>query len=124
MRQGLSDSNRELNKQPQQKIDDRAAIRYMNERNEKRKTIQDILEHRIWSENDIGEFKFAGIRNLDNKPYILLRKDNIIYIKITSEYEKKRLSNAGLESDVEIRKDGKVIYRPQQKKEDKSFRRK
>lgn len=124
LRQGLSDSNRELNKQPQQKIDDRAAIRYMNERNEKRKTIQDILEHRIWSENDIGEFKFAGIRNLDNKPYILLRKDNIIYIKITSEYEKKRLSNAGLESDVEIRKDGKVIYRPQQKKEDKSFRRK
>jgi len=120
LRQGLSDARRQVdsrNVQPQQDINDQAAIRYMNERNGKRKTISDILEHRIWTPDLTGNFKFSGFRNLDKKPYILLKKDNIIYIKVTSNYEKRRLHNAGLNSDVEVRADGKVMLSTRERTE-------
>lgn len=88
---------------------------YLKERNDKHsKGYKDVLEHQLW-DHQPGTFEYAGTRNFDNNQYILMKKDNIIYLMQCSEYEIKRLKKLGKGTQLSVTRQGKVQVSRQRK---------
>ena len=86
-----------------------AARAYAAERNSKRAMgMRSIPEHAVWN-GEAGGFTYRGYRTLGmGANCLLLEKDGRIYIKISSSYEKKRLSKLGRGARVEVSASGRV----------------
>ena len=85
-------------------------IKYIKERNEKHlKGFKDVLEHRLWTEDETGSFIYQGLRNLDQKFYALLKQDNIIFLKQVEKYALERLKKTKRGQKIKIDKTGKII---------------
>lgn len=81
---------------------------YAAERNAKRKAgVPGIPEHAVWN-GEQGEFTFRGFRMLGGESCLLLEKNGILYIKLCSIYEKKRLHKAGRGSAVRVSASGRA----------------
>lgn len=82
---------------------------YVRERNGKRAMgIRGIPEHAEWS-GEAGLFTFQGFRTLGiGADCLLLEKEGKIYIKISSKYEKNRLSRLGRGTHVDVSASGRV----------------
>ena len=81
---------------------------YAAERNAKRAMgITGIPEHAVWH-GESGSFTFRGFRILGGQNCVLLEKDDKLYIKLCSEYEKKRLHKAGRGAPVAVSEKGRA----------------
>jgi hypothetical protein len=78
----------------------KAADQYIQEREQKRKDIFDILIHRRYNESDAGISAFAGIRRIDGQPLALLQRDNEIIVMPVDEKTAHRLNRLSLGSPV------------------------
>ena len=96
-------------------------IKYIKERNEKHlKGFKDILEHRLWTEDETGNFIYQGLRNLDQNFYALLKQDNIIFLKQVENYALERLKKTKRGQKIKIDKAGKIINNSRNYKYDKN----
>ena len=80
-------------------------LNYINERNQKRTQIKDILEHRLFT-NQSGNFTFSGLRSLGGRNYALLTQEQITYLKEISDYALTRLKKIKRGNLVRVRADG------------------
>lgn len=90
---------------------------YVNERNSKRATISDILEHRLAGAGDFGTFKLSGLRNINGKRAALLEKNRKILVKEVSEAEYKSMKALKIGSPVTLDKSGKIKQSTTRKRE-------
>ena len=96
-------------------------IKYIKERNEKHlKGFKDVLEHRLWTEDETGNFIYQGLRNLDQNFYALLKQDNIIFLKQVENYALERLKKTKRGQKIKIDKAGKIINNSRNHKYDKN----
>lgn len=68
-----------------------AADRYIEEREQKRVKIFDILIHRRYNETDAGVLSFAGLRRIDGAPLALLKHNDEILVMPVDEKAAIRL---------------------------------
>lgn len=99
----------------QQNISD-GLYKFLEERNSKHALgLKDVLEHQLFN-GQIGKFIFRGIRNIDNKQYVLLNQNEITYIReIKKEYELKRLKQTKINSEIEINTNNQIVNRNKNK---------
>ncbi len=65
---------------------------YIKERNEKRKSLYDILKHRLYEPSDKGDCELAGVRTFDSQKAVLIKRHNEILLKPITDQEAKQLS--------------------------------
>lgn len=93
-----------------------AIFHYVTDRNKKRKQgIKDIKEHQQLT-TQIGEFNFVGLRKVNNQQLVCLEQNNIVYVRVCSEYEARRLKNLGLNTKMTITSKGKLQVKKQSSK--------
>lgn len=88
----------------------KAALQYINEREEKRTRHSDIMTHRLYNESDFSTdaFEFHGIRVINDRPLVLLKQnDEIIVMPITDE-DVSHLKRHKLGDNVSVVKGGVV----------------
>ena len=113
VRREISD-RRAATQETEQEAIDTPLSKFIKERNQKHQQgFKDVLEHREYK-NESGVFKYIGTRNIGDNAYILVMKDNIIYIKSCSSYELRRLKQLGKNTSVSISADGKVSVQRKQ----------
>ncbi|MCG9780724.1 hypothetical protein [Photobacterium damselae] len=61
---------------------------FIDKRNQSRQRIDSIPEHQLYG-NESGSFEYNGYRNIGNQSVVLLKKDNVLFVK---PIEKKELS--------------------------------
>ena len=62
---------------------------FIDKRNQDKEKINTILEHQLYKDEQ-GKFEYDGYRNIGNQSVVLLKKDNVLFVK---PIEKKMLSH-------------------------------
>jgi hypothetical protein len=73
-----------------------AADRYIEERENKRDKIFDILFNRRYNETDAGVLLFAGVRRIDGVPLALLKRNHEILVMPVAEKTVSRLNRLAI----------------------------
>ena len=77
-----------------------AADQYIEEREQKRLKILDIMEHRRYNEADVGVVSFAGVRRVSGESLALLKRNEIILVMPIDEKTANRLSRLAIGDPV------------------------
>jgi hypothetical protein len=77
-----------------------AADQYINEREQKRLKILDILKHRRYTNADVGVLAFMGVRHSAGESLALLKRDEVILVMPIDEKTAKRLSRLAIGDPV------------------------
>ena len=77
-----------------------AADQYIEEREQKRLKILDIMEHRRYNEADAGVVAFAGIRRVAGESLALLKRNEVILVMPIDEKTANRLSRLAIGDPV------------------------
>jgi hypothetical protein len=77
-----------------------AADLYIEEREQKRVKILDIMEHRRYTTVDVGTVEFAGVRRIAGESLALLKQDKVILVMPIDEKTANRLSRLALGDPV------------------------
>lgn len=75
---------------------------YVQKRNEKRKFVGSILEHRTYPENLKSTTIFKGLRHVDGVSMVLLQKDEIIYVKAIPNAQVNFVKTLPINAEIEI----------------------
>ncbi len=86
----------------------KAVEKYIKERLEKRQRGIDIPKHIQYS-GEIGQFIFAGVRNIDGFEMALLKKEENIVVKPVSTRQAQQLKRSKVGSKVQIDDQGKLM---------------
>lgn len=90
---------------------DLTALKYIEERNGKRGTIIDILEHRPFCPTDAGELVFRGLREVDGQTLGLFEKQKQILVLPINHWTAVRLKRLHRGDPVKVTAEGKVKSR-------------
>ena len=88
-----------------------AVLRYATERNQTRAKGIDILPHRPYEKADAGTFVFAGMRQLEDKTFILLQTSSEALVMSVDEKTIQRLGRLKIGSGLEVKRNGFVHSR-------------
>ena len=77
-----------------------AADQYINEREQKRLKILDILKHRRYTNADVGVLAFMGVRHSAGESLALLKRDEVILVMPIDEKTAQRLSRLAIGNPV------------------------
>ena len=93
-----------------------AILAYVSERNSKREhfdQVFDISKHMVYNNDVNGDFKFVGLRKVNNQNLVLLQKigDDAVYVKDASQHEITQLKKASLQSTVNLDSQGKITLK-------------
>ena len=77
-----------------------AADQYIEEREQKRLKILDIMEHRRYTITDVGVLAFAGVRRVAGESLALLKRNEIILVMPIDEKTANRLSRLAIGDPV------------------------
>ena len=77
-----------------------AADLYIQEREQKRLKILDILKHRRYTNADVGVLAFMGVRHSTGESLALLKRDEVILVMPIDEKTSKRLSRLAIGDPV------------------------
>ncbi|MBV5322908.1 MAG: hypothetical protein JZU60_03640, partial [Ilumatobacteraceae bacterium] len=77
-----------------------AADQYIQEREQKRLKILDILKHRRYTNADVGVLAFMGVRHSAGESLALLKRDEVILVMPIDEKTAKRLSRLAIGDPV------------------------
>jgi hypothetical protein len=88
-----------------------AADQYIEEREQKRLKIFDIMEHRRYNEADVGVASFAGVRRIDGESLALLKRNQFILVMPIDEKTANRLSRLAIGDPVTCTRIGVVKTR-------------
>ena len=77
-----------------------AADQYIEEREQKRLKILDIMEHRRYNEADVGVLAFAGVRRVAGESLALLKRNEVILVMPIDEKTANRLSRLAIGDPV------------------------
>ena len=86
-----------------------AADLYIQEREQKRLKILDILKHRRYTNADVGVLAFMGVRHSAGESLALLKRDEVILVMPIDEKTAKRLSRLAIGDPVTCK--GMVIVK-------------
>lgn len=75
---------------------------YVQRRNEKRKFVGSILEHRTYPDNLKSTTIFKGLRHVDGVSMVLLQKDEIIYVKAIPNAQVNFVKTLPINAEIEI----------------------
>ena len=75
---------------------------YVQRRNEKRKFVGSILEHRTYPDNLKSTTIFKGLRHVDGVSMALLQKDEIIYVKAIPNAQVNFVKTLPINAEIEI----------------------
>ena len=87
-------------------IDNSAADKYISERNNKRSSGFDIMNHRRFEQKDEGVFAFAGLRNIGGQAVALFKSGEEILALAINESTASKLKHQRLGKAIEVRADG------------------
>lgn len=93
-----------------------AADRFIAERNSKRATLSDVLQHRRHTAADVGPLALAGVRQVDGKSLALLRKDDCILVVPITDYAASRLRTTSIGNTVHLQANGEVRLKTRSRK--------
>jgi hypothetical protein len=77
-----------------------AADQYIEEREQKRLKIFDIMEHRRYTITDVGVLAFAGVRRVAGESLALLKRNQVILVMPIDEKTANRLSRLAIGDPV------------------------
>ncbi len=77
-----------------------AADQYIEEREQKRLKIFDIMEHRRYNEADVGVASFAGVRRIEGEALALLQRNQVILVMPIDDKTANRLSRLSIGDQV------------------------
>jgi hypothetical protein len=77
-----------------------AADQYIEEREQKRLKILDIMEHRRYTITDVGVLAFAGVRRVAGESLVLLKRNEVILVMPIDEKTANRLSRLAIGDPV------------------------
>ena len=77
-----------------------AADQYIEEREQNRLKIFDIMEHRRYTTADVGVAAFAGVRRIEGEPLALLKRNEVILVMPIDEKTANRLSRLAIGDPV------------------------
>jgi hypothetical protein len=77
-----------------------AVNKYIEEREQKRLIILDIMEHRRYTKADVGVAAFAGVRRIEGESLALLKRDQVILVMPIDEETANRLSRLAIGDPV------------------------
>jgi hypothetical protein len=77
-----------------------AADQYIQEREQKRLKILDILKHRRYTNADVGVMAFMGVRHSAGESLALLKRDEVILVMPIDEKTAQRLSRLAIGDPV------------------------
>ena len=77
-----------------------AADQYIEEREQKRLKIFDIMEHRRYTMADVGVVAFAGVRRIAGESLALLKRNEVILVMPIDEKTANRLSRLAIGDPV------------------------
>jgi hypothetical protein len=77
-----------------------AADQYIEEREQKRLKIFDIMEHRRYTMADVGVLAFAGVRRVAGESLALLKRNEVILVMPIDEKTANRLSRLAIGDPV------------------------
>jgi hypothetical protein len=77
-----------------------AADQYIEEREQKRFKILDIMEHRRYTMADVGVLAFAGVRRIAGESLALLKRNEVILVMPIDEKTANRLSRLAIGDPV------------------------
>ncbi|MDD5267598.1 MAG: relaxase/mobilization nuclease domain-containing protein [Methylococcales bacterium] len=77
-----------------------AADQYIEEREQKRLKILDIMEHRRYTTADVGVLAFAGVRRIAGESLALLKRNEVILVMPIDEKTANRLSRLAIGDPV------------------------
>ena len=83
-----------------------AALRYINERNEKRRHGIDIMMHRRYAQSDAGKLPFAGLRQIEGQQLMLLQTPTEMLVLPLDHYAVKRAQRLSIGNMVEVNERG------------------
>ena len=85
-----------------------AANKYIEERNQKRVLLTNILKHRLYSHSDVGEAAFAGLSKVDDKTFALLKRSDEIVVVPIDETTVCKLNKLSLDDPVILTQQGAI----------------
>ncbi len=85
-----------------------ATNKYIEERNQKRVLLTNILKHRLYSQSDVGEATFAGLRKVDNQTLALLKRSDEIVVVPIDETTVRKLNKLSLDDPVTLTQQGAI----------------
>jgi hypothetical protein len=77
-----------------------AVNKYIEEREQKRLKILDIMEHRRYTMADVGVLAFAGVRRVGGESLALLKRNEVILVMPIDEKTANRLSRLAIGDPV------------------------
>ncbi|MDC7964509.1 conjugal transfer protein TraI [Xylella fastidiosa subsp. fastidiosa] len=83
-----------------------AVDKYIAERELKRVRIFDIMKHRRYNEDDAGMVKFAGLRQVDGKSLVLLKRNDEVIVLAIDVATARRMKRFSLGDEVLLTKKG------------------
>lgn len=86
-----------------------AVDKYIAERNEKSKYINDIPLHKHYNLSDKNKAYFNGVRRINDQYMALLERDNCIEVIPISEYTANRLKNRSKGEHIQVSVSGKIL---------------
>ena len=90
---------------------DVCAEQYIQERNEKRERISDILEHRAFCSSDAGTAEFRGLRQVNGRSLALLQRDQVILVLPVESSTAASLKRLGLGEEVGTTINGEILIK-------------
>lgn len=85
-----------------------AANKYIEERNQKEVLLTNILKHRLYSQSDVGEAAFAGLRKVDDQTLVLLKRSDEIVVVPIDETTVRKLNKLSLDDPVTLTQQGAI----------------
>ncbi len=85
-----------------------AVNKYIEERNQKRVLLTNILKHRPYSHGDVGEAAFAGLRKVDDQTLALLKRSDEIVVVPIDETTVRKLNKLSLDDPVTLTQQGAI----------------
>lgn len=77
-----------------------AVDKYIAERELKRVRMFDIMKHRRYNEDDAGMVKFAGLRQVDGKSLVLLKRNDEVIVLAIDVATARRMKRFSLGDEV------------------------
>jgi hypothetical protein len=85
-----------------------AANKYIEERNQKRVLLTNILKYRPYSHSDVGEAAFAGLRKVEGQTLALLKRSDEIVVVPIDETTVRKLNKLSLDDPVTLTQQGAI----------------